>query len=150
VYLGREAVGQGVDAGDADAVKASGHLVAVFAELAAGVEDGKYDLQCGAVFLLVHAGRDTAAVVAYADGVALQHADVDGVAVACHGFIYTVVDDFVYEVMEAALRNVAYIHRRALADRFESFKYLDTVRGILFFRLLHLFLINHCIWLSVC
>ena len=66
VDLEHEPLGQRVDDGDADAVEAAGDLVAVAAELAAGVEHGEHDL--GRALALVRAGRvrvdrDAAAVV---------------------------------------------------------------------------------------
>ncbi len=58
-------VGKGVDAGYADSVQTSGHLVAVLVELAAGMQDGQNDLESGAVLLGMHSGRDASSVVLY-------------------------------------------------------------------------------------
>ena len=48
-------------------------------------------------------------------------------------------------MMKSPFGNVAYIHGRALAHRLQTFKYLYTIRGILLFRLFHLFFLNHLI-----
>jgi hypothetical protein len=66
-------LGQGVDAGHADAVQAAGHLVAVLVELAAGVQHAHDDLGGGALGLVLvvelDAHRDAAAVVGDGNGV---------------------------------------------------------------------------------
>ena len=85
VDLDDEALGQGVDDADADAVQAARHLVARAAELAAGVQHGEHHLD-GAL-ALVRAGRvgvdgdSTAVVVDPAATIGLQR-DVDAGAVA--------------------------------------------------------------------
>ena len=143
VHLGHQRVGQGVHAGYAHAVQAAGDFVAVLVELAAGVEDGEDHLQGGTVFLLMHARRNAAAVVLHADGVSFEDAHVDGIAETGHGLVDTVVHHFINEVVQAPFGDVADIHRRALADCFESFQHLDTVGGILLFRKLHIFFLDH-------
>ena len=120
-------VRQGVHAGDAHAVQTAGNLVAVLVELAARMEDRQDDFQRAAVLLLVHAGRDAAAVVLHPDGIVLEDGDLDVRAEAGHGLVDTVVDDFIDKMVETSFTDVSDIHGGALADRLETFQDLDTV-----------------------
>ena len=95
-----EALGQGVDDGDADAVETAGDLVGLVVELAAGVEDGHDDLGGRLLLLLVHLDRDAAAVVDDRHGVVDVDEDVDLGAESGQGLVDAVVDDLVDEVME--------------------------------------------------
>ena len=122
-----EQVGQRVHAGDAHAVQAAGDLVAVLVELAARVEDRQDDLERAAVLLLVHAGRDAAAVVLHPHGIVLEDGHLDVRAEAGHRLVDTVVDDFVDKMVETSFTDVSDIHGGALADRLETFQDLDTV-----------------------
>ena len=138
-----KAVRQGVDAGHAHAVQTAGHLIAGLVELAAGVEDGQYDFKRGAVLLLVHPGRDTSAIVGDPYGIAGKHLDINAVAITGHRLIDTVVHHLIDQVVKSPLGNVADVHRRTLADRFQPFKHLYTVGGVLLLRLLHIFSVYH-------
>ena len=124
-------------------METAGDLVAVLAELAAGVEDRQHDLEGGAVLLLMHAGRDAAAVVLDPDGVIFVDRHEDLVAEAGHRLVDTVVYHFVHQVVEAPLGDVADIHRGSLAHGLKPFEHLDTVGGILLFRPFHLFVLKH-------
>jgi hypothetical protein len=103
VDLDDEALGQGIHHAHADAVQTARHLVAVAAELAAGVQHGEHDLD--RALALVRAGgiwvdRDATTVVLHAaPAVGLQR-DVDAGGMACHGLIDGVVDDLPHEVVE--------------------------------------------------
>ena len=77
-----EAGRQGVDDRGADAVQATGDLVAAAAELAAGVQLGEHELDGADALGRVHVGGDAAAVVLDADRAVLHERDVDGVGVA--------------------------------------------------------------------
>ena len=93
--LGGEVLGEGVHAGDADAVQTAGDLVGVLVELAAGVQDGHDDLQGGALLLGMHVGGDAAPVVEHADGIAFQYFDFDVVAESGEGLVDGVIDHLV-------------------------------------------------------
>ena len=127
VDLRDEEVGKGVHAGNTHAVQTAGHLVAVLVELTARMEDRQDDFQGAAVLLLVHAGRDTAAVVLHPDGIVLQDGDFHVRAEAGHGFVDTVVHDLIHQMVETALTDVTDIHGGALAHRLETFQNLDAV-----------------------
>ena len=116
-----EALGEGVDDRDADAVQAAGDLVAAAVpELAAGVEDGEDDLGRGALLFLHDPDRDAAAVVVDRAAVVRMQDDPDAVAVAGERLVDGVVDDLVDEVMETPRTGRADVHAGTFADRFQS------------------------------
>ena len=118
-HLGVDAGGQGVDHGDADAVKAAGDGVAAAAELAAGVEDGHDDLDGGPVLggVLVHG--DAASVVDDPESAVGLDGDLDVVAVAGQGLVDGVVHDLVHQVVQPALAGGADVHAGPLAHSLE-------------------------------
>ena len=84
--LDSERLGERVDDADADAVKATGDLVAAAAELGAGMEDGMDDLE-GVLAAGMAADRHTPTVVGDANGAVLEDADLDMSGMAGHGFV---------------------------------------------------------------
>ena len=86
----------------ADAVQAAGDLVALAAELAAGVQHREHDLGRRLVGVLgVRVDRDAAAVVDDAAAAVGEQRDVDARRVARERLVDRVVDDLVDEVVEA-------------------------------------------------
>ena len=130
VDLDDEALGQRVDDADADAVQATGHLVARTTELAAGVQHGEHHLD--RALALVRAGRvgvdrdATAVVVDAATAVGLQR-DVDAGAVPGHRLVDCVVDHFPDQVMKTGETGRTDVHARPLAHRIEPFENLDVL-----------------------
>ena len=86
--------------------------------------EGRQDqLQRRPLVLGMHIDRNAAAIVSHGDGVAvLVQLDRDGVGVTVEVFIDGVVHDFPDEVMQSLAVHAADIHRRPLADRFETFE----------------------------
>ncbi len=109
--------GEEVDDRDADAVETAGGLVGAFFELAAEFEDGHHAFERGHIAagffgkLGVALDGDAAAVVFDRDAAVDVDRDADRGGVAGHRFVDRVVDDFVDEVMEAALGGIADVHR---------------------------------------
>ena len=77
VHLHLEPFGQSVDDRRADAVQTAGDLIASAAELTARVQHGEHDLKRALAGLLLNVDRNTAAIIAHADNVALfyRHGD---------------------------------------------------------------------------
>ena len=132
VDFGGQVGGQGVHAGNTDTVQATGNLVAVLAEFAARVQHGKHHFQGTALFLLVHAGGDAAAIVGNRYGIVGIDGNDDVVAIAGECLIDRIVHYLIHQVVQTAGADVADVHGRALAHRFESFQNLDTVGRIAF------------------
>ena len=130
VDLDDQPFGQGVDDGDADAVEAAGHLVAVATELAAGVQHGEHDLG-GALALVLarreRVDRDAPAVVVDLASAVGEQGDADAGAVARHRLVDGVVDDFPDQVMEPGQAGRADVHAWPFADRVEALEDLDGI-----------------------
>ncbi len=126
-----QALGEGVDDGDADAVQAAGDLVAAaVAELAAGVEDGEDDLRRRAPLFLHRLDRDAAAVVLDRAAVVRVEDDANGVAVTGEGLVDRVVDDLVDQVVQTARPGRADVHAGTLANRFQALEDGDVLGAI--------------------
>ena len=116
---GLEARRQGVDDRAADAVQATGDLVAAPAELASGVQLGEHELDGADLLDRVDVGGDAAAVVLDPHAAVGEEGDVDGVGVAGERLVHRVVDDLVDEVVQTARARRADVHAGALAHRLE-------------------------------
>ncbi len=123
--LDLEPLGKGVDHRNADSVKASGDLVGVVFELAAGMEDRQHDLGRGLPFRRVHVDRNAAAVVHDRDGVVDVDDHFDLLAEPRLSFVDRVVDHLVDQVVKTHRPRRADVHRRSFTDGFKSFEDLD-------------------------
>ena len=122
-----EPLGERVDDRDADAVQAAGDLVAVAAELAAGVELRQHDRHGGEPLVLHHVRRECPSrcpmTVTELSG---WRTHFDEVGAARQGLVDGVVDHLEDEVMEAARARRADVHARAQPDRLEAFEDSDV------------------------
>ena len=149
VHLGFEQRGKGVHARDAHTVQTAGDLVAVLVELSPGMEHREHDFERRPAFLFMEIGRNAPSVVADGDRVVLVDDDVYIGAIPGERFVDGVVDDLVDEMVQPAHADVADVHGRPLAHRFEPFEHLNAGRRILF-RVLYLifFLCTHTLRLK--
>ncbi len=118
---------QRVDHGDADPVQTTGKLVVLVGKLAARVQLGEDQLDTRHPFLGVNVHRHAAAVVDHFQRVVLVQDHLDRAGMPGKGFVDTVVDDFLGQVIGP--RGVG-VHARALAHRIEAGKNLDGFCGI--------------------
>ena len=126
--LGRERVHHA----RADAVQASGGLVAALLELAAGVEHGEDHFERALLRRRVLVDRNAAAVVRDGDGAAVlvqRDRDVRGIAV--HRLVHGVVEDLPDQMVQAGRPDAADIHAGTLADGLEPFEDGDVFRGVI-------------------
>jgi hypothetical protein len=119
VDLDEQALAERVDHADAHAVEATGDLVAVAAELAAGVQHGEHDL--GRALALVRARRvrvhrDAAAIVVDAAATVGQQGDADAGTETGHRLVDRVVDDLPDQVVETSQTGGADVHAGAFAN----------------------------------
>ena len=122
---------QRVDHGHAHAVESAGDLVALPAELAAGVEDGQDHLSRRlAPVLRVRIDRDPAPVVEDPTRAVGQEGDVDAGRVPRHRLVDGVVDDFVDQVVESGETGAPDVHPGAFTDRFEAFENRDVLGAV--------------------
>ena len=129
-YLRYEPLRERVDDGDADAVQAARHLVAVAAELPAGVELREHDGQRRHPLVSDDVHRDARAGVAHRHGIVRMDRHVDEVVAAGEGLVDGVVDHLVDEVMEASRTRRADVHAGSQAHRLEAFEDRDVFCGI--------------------
>ena len=129
-HLGDEALGERVHDGDADAVEAAGDLVAVAAELAAGVELREDDRERGLALALDDVDRDARAPVGDGHRVVGVEDDLDPLVPAREGLVDGVVDDLVDEVVEAPEARRADVHARAQPDGLEPLQDGDVFCGV--------------------
>lgn len=115
---------QGIDHRDADAVKAAGELVVLVGELAAGVQLGEDQLDTGHALFRVDVHRHAAAIVADLQRMVGVEDHLHRTGVARQGFVDTVVDDFLGQVVRPAGVGV---HARPLADRVKAREDFDGV-----------------------
>ena len=130
VDLNLQPLGKGVDYAGAHAVEAAGNLIAAAAELSAGVEDGKNHLQGGQAGLGLDVHGDATAIVGDSNGVALVDGDGDLIAEAGQGLVDSVVDDLVYQVVQARLAGRADVHAGPLADGLQALQDLDLTAAV--------------------
>ena len=127
-HLDGQVLGQRVDHRDADAVQATGDLVAAaVAELAAGVKDREHDLDGGLLLLGHHRDGDAAAIVTHGDAPVRMHRDVDLRAVPGQRLVDRVVDDLPDEVVQATDARRADVHAGALAHGLEALEDGDVL-----------------------
>ncbi len=126
VHLGHEARREGIDARYAHAVQTARDLVAALVELTARMEHRQNHFEGRFALLFVEIGRNAAAVVAHGDRVVLVDRNVDMGAVTRQRLVDRVVHHLVYEVVQTLLADVADIHRRAFAYRFETLQHLNV------------------------
>ena len=115
-------------------MQSAGDLVALAAELAAGVQHGEHDL--GRALALVRTGRvridrDAASVVVDAAAAVGEQRDPDPCREAGHRLVDGVVDDLPDEVMEAGETGRADVHPGALADGVETLQNLDVLGPVI-------------------
>src|SRR5262249_42721928 len=119
-------VAERVDRGHADAVQAARDLVALAAELAAGVEHRHHDLGRRPALAGHDVDRDAAAVVLDRHRVVEVDHHLDPAAVAGQVLVDRVVDHLVDEVVQsAAVIGVADVHARALAHTLQALEDAD-------------------------
>ena len=128
--LDREPLGERVHDRDADAVQAAGDLVALAAELAAGVQLRQDDRDGGQSLIRHHVDRDARAVVPDGDRVVRVEGHLDEVRPAGEGLVDRVVDHLEDEVMEASRARRADVHARPQPDRLEALQNGDVFCGV--------------------
>ena len=130
-HVDLDARGERVDDRHAHAMQATGHLVALAAELAAGVQDGQNHLDGGDLLLGMLLDGDASAVVRDRDGVVRMDPHLDMGAEAGQRLVHGVVDDLVHQMMQAARTGGSDVHAGALAHRLETLEDLDVLGTVM-------------------
>ena len=124
-------------------MQTAGDLVALAAELAAGMQNGVNHRYGGNSHFGVDPHGDSASVVGHADHIALQYFGLDMVAVACQRLVYGVIHDLIHQMVQTARSGGADIHTGALADCLQSLQNLNLCFVIV--ALFYLFDVAHSI-----
>ena len=126
-----EPLREGVDDGDADAVKAAGDLVGILVELTARMKLGHDDLGGRDPLLLVDVGGDAAAVIGHRHRAVGVEGTGDDVGMARQRLVDGVVHHLVDHVMQARpVIGVADIHAGPLAHGIQPLEHADGFRSI--------------------
>ena len=128
---------QSVNDGNTNAVKTTGNLVTTAAEFAAGMKDGKNNLDGRDLLFLMLLNRDATTVVDDRDRVVGMNEHLDMVAITSEGFVNRVIDYLVNQVMKATWAGSTNVHARALANGVKAFEDLDRIRAVVFFFVSH-------------
>jgi hypothetical protein len=111
-------------------VEAAGDLVALAAELAAGVQLRQDDRQCRQSLLGDHVHRNARAGVSDGDRVVRVNRHLDEIVASCQSLVDGVVDDFVDEVMKAPRTRRPDVHPGSQTDGLEALQNGDVFRGV--------------------
>ena len=125
-----EVAGEGVDDGGSDAMEAAGDFVGPAAEFTAGVEGCHDGFKGGLAGGGVDVYGDAAPVVGDGHGAVFAEDDINVGAVAGHGLVNGVVNDFIDEVVEAPLVGAANVHPGPAADGLQPFQNDDVLGGV--------------------
>ena len=120
-----------VDNRDAHTVEATRNLVALAAELAAGVEHREHDLGRGQVFVLgVFADGDSTTIVANLAAAVRKQVDFDSARVTGHGLVDRVIDDLVDEVVQTGGASRTDVHAGTFPDGLEALENGDVLGAV--------------------
>ena len=108
-------------------MQAAGYLVALAAELAAGVQNGQADLDRGPLQLGVQTHREAAAVILHLDGTILHQADLYLRTITRQRLVNGIIYDLIYAVVQAVDIGGADVHAGPLAYGLQPFQHLYLV-----------------------
>ena len=123
-------LGKSVHHRSSHSVKSAGNLVSAAAELAAGVKNGKYYLNCGNSRFFLNSHRDSTSVVPYGNGPVVIDLNVNGITEARERFIHRIVHDLIYQMVQTSGGCAADIHSRPLSHRLQALQYLNLICSV--------------------
>ena len=133
MHLGDQPLGECIDDRNADAVQAAGDLVAVTAELPAGVKLRQDNGESRQILVGHDVDRNARAPVLNGHGVVGMERHLDAVVAPRERLVDRVGDDLLDEVMEASRARRADVHTRPEPDRLESLEDGDVLGGVVRF-----------------
>ena len=108
----------------------SGDLICLASELSTGVQGCHHDLERGPIHLRMIADRDPPAIIGHRNVAVFAKYNRYFRALTRQSFVYAVIDDFDYEVMQADRIGVADVHRGTSTHGVQTFKHLNRFGGI--------------------
>ena len=94
-------LGQGVDNGNADTMKAARHLVAVIVELATCMKDGQNDLDGGDFLLGMLVNGDATTIIDNSNAVVFVNGHLNMRAEACKSLVNGIVHNLIHQMVQA-------------------------------------------------
>ena len=131
IYGNFQPLGQSIYNGCSYAVKTSGYLISSTAKLTAGMQNGKYNLNCRNSCFVVDTYRNSPTIIYNCNGVVWVDAYLDLCTISCQSFIYRIIYNFVYKMMQTPAGCTSNIHTRSFTNRFQPFQNLNLVRSVL-------------------
>ena len=118
-------------------MQATGHLIGAFIELTSGMQHREHHFKSTFVLFFVHVHRYAAAVVDHGYGIIGIYSNFNMMGIARKSLVDRVVHHLIDKMVQTLGGNVAYVHRRTLADGFQPFKHLDITGAIFLFFFSH-------------
>ena len=101
-------------------MKTAGNRIAVAAEFATGMKDGQYDFNSRLADFM-HGNGDAAAIIDDGNAVVFLNRDFDMRTIPGQRFVDTIVDDFIYQMVQPPFRRTADVHPRPFTNGFQAF-----------------------------
>jgi hypothetical protein len=111
-------------------VKAPGHSVGLFIELAARVEPGHHEFKGADPLSRVNVNRNAPAVILHAYCIVPFQNHEYIIAMALHGLVNRIINHFKDKMMQSVYARGSNVHTRALSYRFQTFKNSNVLRRI--------------------
>jgi len=131
IYGNFQPLGQSIYNGCSYAVKTSGYLISSTAKLTAGMQNGKYNLNCRNSCFVVDTHRNSPTIIYNCNGVVWVDAYLDLCTISCQSFIYRIIYNLINQVMKSSDGSAANVHTRSFSYGFQSFQNLNLVRSVL-------------------
>ena len=85
-----------------DTVKSSGYLVSSTAELSSRMQYGKYDFYRRKPCFVVDTNRNSTSIIDNGHRIVFIDCYINRITEACQSFIYGIIDNLVYKMMQAS------------------------------------------------
>ena len=105
-------------------VKSSGYFISSSAEFTSGMKNGMNNFHRRNSHLRMFINRHTSSVVFHHNGIITLNGNMNRLAVTCKSFIYTIINDFIYEMMKSLWACTSYIHAGSFSYCFKTLKNL--------------------------
>src|SRR5574344_562426 len=98
------------------------------------------------MLLWVHFHRNSSSIVLNCDIVSLLYENVDLIAESCHCFVHSVVNNFIYKLMQTKYSSRSNIHARPLANCIETLQYVNAGTSVFIYSLLQINIVVMFCW----
>jgi len=103
-------------------VQSTGNLIGIMIKFSAGVENCHDDFNGGLLFAFMHINRNSTAIIPDCNTVVKMNCNINFACVTCKSFINTVINCFIYQMVETTRACISDIHTWAHSNSFKSFQ----------------------------